>query len=146
MNLSAIAWLCSSFFCTHPKDTIIRRIFVSPQSMHCCLMSVQNLFLSLSVPFQVYKCSLSSRTPSQKAVPAATGRSRTVTCWRPLISTGMRTASSVPAVTAGWARLAPRSTPKPISSCAEETTYGKTDSIHLHGTCVWHFGTNTASR
>lgn len=83
--------------------------------------------LSLCFP-QVYKCSPSSRTPSQKAVPAATGRSRTATCWRPSISTGTRTASSVPAATAGWERWAPRSTPKPTSSCAGETTYGKKDS------------------
>lgn len=80
---------------------------------------------------QVYKCSPSSRTPSQKAVPAATGRSRTATCWRPWISTGTRTASSVPAVTAGWARWAPRSTPKPTSSCAGETTYGKRDCVFI---------------
>lgn len=31
----------------------------------------------------------------------------------------------MPAVTAGWARWAPRSTPKPTSSCAGETTSGK---------------------
>lgn len=97
------------------------------------LQSVRWCSLSVSQPpscvfSQVYKCSPSSRTPSQKAVPAATGRSRTATCWRPSTSTGTRTASSVPAVTAGWARWAPRSTPKPTSSCAGETTYGKRET------------------
>lgn len=96
-------------------------------------MSVWSLSLCFS---QVYKCSPSSRTPSQKAVPAATGRSRTATCWRPSISTGTRTAWSVPAVTAGWARWAPHSTPKPTSSCAGETTYGKKGSWHFHSICV----------
>lgn len=99
----------------------------------CCWTSAWGLSLCFS---QVYKCSPFSRTPSQKAVPAATGRSRTATCWRPSISTGTRTASSVPAATAGWARWAPRSTPKPTSSCAGETTYGKKDSWRLHSVCV----------
>lgn len=77
---------------------------------------------------QVYKCFPSSRTPSQKAVPAVTGRSRTATCWRLSISTGTRTASSVPAVIADWVRWDPLCTPKPISSCVGETTYGKRDA------------------
>lgn len=115
-----------------------RERFLPPQSVCLCSMSVWSLSLCFS---QVYKCSPSSRTPSRKAVPAATGRSRTATCWRPSISTGMKTASSVPAVTAGWARWAPRSTPKPTSSCAEETTYGKTADILIAS--VWR-STNQA--
>lgn len=93
-----------------------------------CLM-ILKLCLCFS---QVYKCFPSSRTPSLKAVPAVTGRSRTATCWRLSISTGTRTASSVPAVIADWARWDPLCTPKPISSCVGETTYGKRDR--------WRFG------
>lgn len=74
---------------------------------------------------QVYKCSPSSRTPSQRAVPAATGKSRTATCWRPWTSTGTKTASSAPAATAVSERWAPRCTPKPTSSSVGGTTYGK---------------------
>lgn len=106
----------------HRKVTILSK--ENMKSHSCSVRRKSRLFVPLSL--QVCRCSPSSPKGNRRGVPAAIERLKTATCSRPWTNTGTRTVSNVPAATAVWGRWAPRSTPKPISSCVGETTYGKT--------------------